>query len=362
MKFVESIIVNPFAIQNIVLIASFSVFIFLTLFRGVISSILLRLIQSLVFKKESLSKIKLKFFTSVKGVLSFFVAILAFYLLGKGIEFNLDGQFVFDAYFSIISLLVKFAIICLAYVLVDPIMEQFSGLKKKFGKTIFSWFVKVVKVLVAFMGLTIVLSYLGVSVVSLIASLGIVGMAVALGAQDMFKNIISGFVIISEKRFKMGDMVRLSDGTEGVVENIGFRSTAIRAFDKTLVYVSNSNLSEGVVVNYSLRPYRRILWNLGLEYGTSSKQLKQIRDKISKYIEKSGDFVNDEEIGYEVRIDSFQDSSINILVVCFANTADFSEWLRIKENLLLEIKEIVEEKVGADFAFPSQTLYVNNNK
>ncbi|MCT4552077.1 MAG: mechanosensitive ion channel family protein [Alphaproteobacteria bacterium] len=359
-EFIENIFLNPFTVENLVFISSILGFLFFILFKNVISSGLLRLLQLFFFKKENLAKIKLKFFTSVKSVLSFFVLVLAFYILGKGVEFKLMEKVSLSSYFSLLSLLFKFGAVWFAYVLVDPLMEQLNSLKKKLGKTIFSWFVKTVKVLVAFLGLTIVLSYMGISVVSLIASLGIVGMAVALGAQDMFKNIISGFIIISEKRFKIGDIVKLSDGTEGVVEKIGFRSTSIRAFDKTIIYVSNSNFSEGSVVNYSLRPYRRILWNLGLEYDTSSKDLKKIRDEISKYIEKSGSFVNNEELGYEVRIDSFQDSSINILVICFANTADFSQWLKIKEDLLLEIKEIVEERVGASFAFPSQTLYVNN--
>ena len=200
----------------------------------------------------------------------------------------------------------------------------------------------------------------GVKVSALIASLGIVGMAVALGAQDMFKNIISGVAIISEHRFSVGDIVKLEDiekPIEGVIENIGFRSTMVRKFDRTLVFVPNSTLADAAVINFSSRMYRRIEWSLHLEYRTSAEQLRYIVKEIKKYIYDSPDFVKPPEAIAQVKLDGFGDSSINILIYCFTNTNVWAEWLKIKEELVLKIKEIVEE-AGAGFAFPSSSVYI----
>ncbi len=175
-----------------------------------------------------------------------------------------------------------------------------------------------------------------------IAGLGLFGVAVALGAQDLFKNLISGIMILMEKRFTVGDVILVSGEVEGVVEQIGFRSTLVRRFDSTPVMVPNYKFAEQSVTNYTRRHHRRIRWLIGLEYRTSIDQLKNIRDEINNLIEKD---------------DNFADSSIDMLVQTFTVTNEWAEFLKIKENLAVKIIEIVENN-EAGFAFPSQSLYV----
>ena len=143
---------------------------------------------------------------------------------------------------------------------------------------------------------------------------------------------------------------------EGTVEDIGFRSTIVRRFDKAPVYVPNAKLADTAVTNFSSMTHRRIYWHIGVEYRTTIEQLREIRDRIEKYILENDDFARPGEVPTFVRIDRFSDSSIDIMLYCFTRSIIWGEWLEIKERLALKIKEIVEG-AGSSFAFPSRTLY-----
>ena len=199
----------------------------------------------------------------------------------------------------------------------------------------------------------------GIKVGPVIAGLGLFGIAVALGAQDLFKNLISGIMILMERRFTVGDIVLVSGEVEGVVEQIGFRSTLIRRFDSTPVMVPNYKFAEQSVTNHSRRHHRRIRWLIGLEYRTTVEQLKNIRDDIYDLVLNDTSFAKNENSNFFVRIDSFSDSSIDVLVQAFTVTNDWGEFLKIKENLAVKIIEIVD-KNSTGFAFPSQSLYVES--
>jgi len=219
------------------------------------------------------------------------------------------------------------------------------------------WLRKGIKFLIFFVGFATVLEIWGIKVAPLIASLGLFGVAVALGAQDMFKNLISGLTIIAEKRFQPGDWILVDGVVEGHVENIGFRSTQVRRFDKAPVHVPNSKLSDSAITNFTGMTHRRIYWKFGVLYSTTIEQLRQIRDEIEAYIFESEDFASPEDVSTFVRIDKFSDSSIDIMMYCFTNTTKWGEWLKAKEKLAYEVKNIVERS-GSGFAFPSRSLYV----
>ena len=158
--------------------------------------------------------------------------------------------------------------------------------------------------------------------VLLLAGLGLLGVAVALGAQDLFKNLISGILILLEKRFKNGDWIKVDNIVEGTVERIGFRSTLVRRFDSSPIMVPNFNFAENAVTNFSNMRNRRIYWTIGLEYRTTHEQLKNVRDKIEDYITSNNSFVKSTEEATFVRIEiSFQHSSIDLFEFdCFAAT------------------------------------------
>ncbi|NOZ41936.1 MAG: mechanosensitive ion channel family protein [Alphaproteobacteria bacterium] len=253
--------------------------------------------------------------------------------------------------------LITFNIFWGIFKLVEPLSQSFTSLRGLFTESIITWLIKSLRTLVFFLGAAAILEIWGIKVAALIAGLGLFGVAVALGAQDVFKNLIAGLFIIGEKRFHPGDWVLVEGIVEGTVENIGFRTTTIRRFDKAPVFVPNSSLSDNAVVNFSRMTHRRIYWKIGLVYDTSIEQLRTIRDRIEAYVLGNDDFAHPPEVLTFVRVDSFNDSSIDLMLYCFTRTIVWGEWLEIKETLALEIKHIVET-AGSSFAFPSQSLYL----
>lgn len=241
--------------------------------------------------------------------------------------------------------------------LLKPMSFFLRRLEKIFTSSMVDWLLKAIKVTFVFIGAATILEIWGIKIGPILAGLGLFGVAVALGAQDLFKNLISGILVIAEKRFNIGDWIRVDGVVEGTVESIGFRSTLVRRFDKAPVFVPNSKLSDHAVINFSSMTHRRIYWKIGVEYRTTVEQLRQIRDSIEQYILESEYFAKPAKVPMFVRIDKFSDSSIDIMIYCFTKTTEWGKWLEIKETLAYRIKEIVEE-AGSAFAFPSQSLYV----
>ena len=153
--------------------------------------------------------------------------------------------------------------------LVPPLSIILRQLEKYFTASMVAWLIKAINVALIFIGAATILEIWGVKIGPVIAGLGLFGVAVALGAQDLFKNLIAGILIIAEKRFNPGDWIKVDGVVEGTVENIGFRSTLIRQFDKAPVYVPNAKLSDNSLINYSLMTHRRIYWAIGVEYRTT---------------------------------------------------------------------------------------------
>ena len=241
--------------------------------------------------------------------------------------------------------------------MVEPMSFLLNRIERIFTSAMVSWLIKAIKLLIALIGLATILEIWGIQVAPIIAGLGLFGVAVALGAQDLFKNLIAGILILVEKRFSIGDWIRVDGVVEGTVESIGFRSTFIRRFDLAPVFVPNAQLSDVAVTNFSRVLHRRIYGNIGVEYSTSIEQLRKIRDEIEAYILSTGDFVPPERGTMFIRVDKFSDSSIDIMLYCFTETKRWGEWMVIKEDLAFAIKAIVEG-AGTGFAFPSRTLYV----
>ena len=168
-------------------------------------------------------------------------------------------------------------------------------------------------------------------------------------------------MILLEKRFHIGDVINVPGHTEGTVEHIGFRSTLIRKFDSTPITIPNYIFAEAPILNYSNRNNRRINWVIGLEYNSTLEQIKSFTETISNYIKDSSDFLVNDNFKSFVRLDKFNDSSIDILVICFTSTKDWDKYLEIKEELAMKIKDSVE-KIGLNFAFPSQSIYIEKSQ
>ncbi len=261
---------------------------------------------------------------------------------------------------TVIKALTLFVIFWALFNLVSIATKIFRKLERVLTPSLVEWLVKLVKFLVVLMGIASILELFGIDIGPILTGLGLFSVAVALGAKDLFQNIIAGISIIAESRFDIGDWVTVDGKVDGTVEFIGFRSTRIRRFDKAPVYVPNSALSDNCLINFSKMTHRRILWVIGVEYRTTTAQLKMIQERVMEYILNNDDFAKPPEVSTFMRVIQFGDSSIDFQLYAFTKTTVWLEWLKIREDLAYFIKKVVEEEAGASFAFPSQSIYVES--
>jgi len=221
------------------------------------------------------------------------------------------------------------------------------------------WLRKTAIVVVWAIAIAMMLDVWGVQIAPIIAGLGLFGVALALGAQDVFKNIFAGIFILSENRFQKGDRIRVGDSLHGIVDQIGFRSTKIRLFDTSPVFVPNADLSDAQLVNHQMMEVRRIDWTVNLIYNTSIDQLKKICSDIEDFLLNTKDFPADLERDNFVKVQQLGESSIDLKIICHTEAVGFLRFSEMKEELIFNIIESVT-KNGSDFAFPSRTVYLDN--
>ena len=200
----------------------------------------------------------------------------------------------------------------------------------------------------------VMLAYFGVDPTAALAGLGIGGIAVALAAQKTLENVIGGVSIIADKAVRVGDFVKLGE-TSGTVDYIGLRSTRIRTVDRTILTVPNGQIATVNVETLSVRDKFRFFHVLGLRYGTSSSQIRQVVEGIHAYLIRQPNVDSTEPI--RVRFIRLGVSSLDIEVAAYLLRPGWEEFLETQQQLLLEMIAIVE-RAGAALALPSQVLHL----
>ena len=332
------------------ILVGIGIFLIFLIFRGIMSKVIIKRLKSIA--KRTSNKLDDSVVAAMEGPARFLPIVVGFFIASYYMSFSEDNRMIVD---TINRTLITIFIFWVLHQIIEPISYILSGLDKVLTRELIGWIIKSLKVLIFILGLAAVLELWGIKIGPIIAGLGLLGVAVALGAQDLFKNLISGILVLVEKRFKIGDWILVEGIIEGIVEKIGFRSTAIRKFDKSIAIIPNFQFAENAVINISQTTNWIISWVINLQYDTTIEQLKTIRNEIEDYIKQNEDYKPD--LGYAVRIDKFADSSIDMYIRCFTKTDDWDEWLAVKERLAISIKQIVE-KNKASFAFPSQSIYV----
>jgi len=195
----------------------------------------------------------------------------------------------------------------------------------------------------------------GFNVAGLLAGLGVGGLAFALAAQDTVANWFGALMIYTDQPFKRGDWVKTPD-LEGVVEEIGLRSTRVRTFAKTLVSIPNSDIASGTVENYSAMPRRRVSFKMGLTYSTTPNLM---RETLAQFKQILREHEGVDQTFWMVAFDEFADSSLNILVYYFTTTTDWVEYMETKQEINLMFMDAMSA-VGVEAAFPSRSVYMES--
>ena len=259
---------------------------------------------------------------------------------------------------NLVKAMIAFTIFSALANSVAPIFQVFTS-TAVLTRSMTMWLERAARIIIWIIGLGIILDIFGIQIGPLVAGLGLFSVAVALGAQDLFKNLISGLLIIGENRFQPGDRIEVPGSLHGIVEDIGFRSTLIRMFDTAPMLVPNKDLSDVKVINHGNMVFRRISWHLNLIYSTTQEQLAKICDDITAFITSSEEFTNNPEQESFARTEELASSSIDIRVLCYTDPVGLTDFSKIKQNLIFEIIKIVRAN-GSEFAYPSTSVYVED--
>ena len=306
--------------------------------------------------KRTENKIDDQVIVALKGPIGFLFIIIGlhmfFIIIGQESQFTkrvLDSMLVYDIFWAILSIM-------------DASRGLFDFASSKFNTELAQemgdFMLKIIKVLIIGVGFGTILKVWGVDVTALIASLGLGGLAFALAAKDTASNLFGSFALLADKSIRRGEWIRVGE-IEGIVEDIGMRTTKIRSFEKSLITVPNQILANTPIENYSRRGIRRININIGVTYETTQEQLSNIVESTEGMLRSHTNIAQDELL--IVNFESFGDSSLNIFVYCFAKSSEWEEYLNIRQDIHLQIMKIVQDN-GSDFAFPSRTLYMQGSE
>ncbi|MCM8831381.1 MAG: mechanosensitive ion channel family protein [Candidatus Omnitrophica bacterium] len=215
-------------------------------------------------------------------------------------------------------------------------------------KTILS----IAKVILWGVGIIFILDNLGFKISTVLAGLGIGGVAIALAAQAILADLFSYFVIFFDKPFEVGDFIVIGEFA-GTIEQIGIKTTRLRSLSGEQLIFSNTDLTNSRVRNYKRMDRRRVVFKICVTYQTPEDKLKQIPQIIKNIIENTKDTLFD-----RTHFSAFGDFSLIFEVVYFVLSPDYKKYMDVQEEINLAIKRNFE-KLGIEFAYPTQKLYIN---
>ncbi|WP_069638164.1 mechanosensitive ion channel family protein [Campylobacter pinnipediorum] len=265
-------------------------------------------------------------------------------------------------------------------------MFVISEIAKKSGrKEVVNLIIKIVNFIIIIIALLLVLSRLGFDISAIIASLGIGGLAVAFAAKDIIANFFASVMLLFDNSFSQDDFI-VCGNIEGTIVEIGLRKTTIRSFDNALISVPNSTLTNEPIINWSRRKIGRIInITIGLTYDSAPDSLKKciadIKDMLAVHPDISredngGSLSSNSHLRFRknivsidelagcksdiyVALNTLNSSSIDIAIICYTKAVGKLEYMKVREDVIFKIMDIVANN-GLDFAFPSQSLYFQN--
>lgn len=246
-----------------------------------------------------------------------------------------------------------------AHKVIEFMAQQFTvratTTETKFDDILVPLLTKTAFVIVYLLGGLLVANSLTIDVTGIIAGLGIGGLAFAFAAKDMLANFFGSIMLVLDRPFDIGDVITAGE-IEGVVDEVGFRSTRIRTFNDSLITVSNGELMNRPIDNKGKRRFRRLVTDLGLEYDTPAEKIEGFCEGIRQLI---GSYKWTRKDNFHVYFSNFGPCSLDIKMVVYWETSDYSRELAEKHRLLIDILRLAKE-MDVAFAFPTQTVHMFN--
>ena len=278
-------------------------------------------------------------------IIGYWIAIHYIYIENEGVMNFLEAVASIAAVLTLTSITPR-VFDALVTEVVQPMVEKTEGGADNYILPIIS---KAVKGIIWTFGIIIGLDNIGFDITAMIAGLGIGGLALALAAQDSVKNIFAGIMIFLDKPFKIKDRIQI-EGFDGVVEEVGLRSTRIRTLDGRIVTIPNSTFTDNSVVNVTSQPALKIVLNLGLTYDTDEVGMQKGVDILRQIVADNSDILEEDcSAGFK----DFGDFSLGILFIYYVKPE--AHWLDSQNTISKEVLARFTA-AGLDFAFPTQTL------
>jgi len=333
------------------ILAAFLVLVFFLILRKYFTKLVMRLLTYAAGKTKNtiddmiIEELEgpLRLFFVVIGLRIFFQLI---FVTGGIIDRILDAAMIYVFFWVLYSITPA----------IRELLDHYSRVNDHLSYELSRFLVRVVRILIVLFGMMAILYSFGINVTAFFASLGIGGLALALAAKDTAANLFGSIALLIDQSVKIGEWIKVN-GIEGVVEDIGMRTTKIRTFEKSLIAVPNSIVASNPIENYSRRGIRRIKMFIGLTYDTPRETITAILTQLRHMLDTHPGIAQDATKLVYFR--DFNPSDLGIMIYTFAARSEWQSYLEIREDINLQIMKIVEAN-GASFAFPSQSLYVES--
>ena len=330
------------------------------IFKKLISKYLSNILYKVIGKKDNNVGID-KFDELLTKPIGFFIVLCFIYFGASYVSYPSFIDENFQSIFSkIFSLFLIYAIYKIFVKVIDYIglilKQRAAETENKMDDQLIPFAIEIGRILVVIFALFFILgNVFDINITALATGLGIGGIAIAMASKESLENLLGSFTIFFDRPFTVGDVVKVGTVT-GLVEKVGFRSTRIKTFDKSVVTVPNKKMIDAELDNLGLRPVRRVKFHIGLTYDTSTEQIKNIVSDIQEMI-NSHEKTNEEG---KVRFQEFGASSLDIMILYYVNSPKWEDLIDVKEDVNYKIMDIVK-KHNSDFAFPSTSVYLQQN-
>ncbi len=259
--------------------------------------------------------------------------------------------------FLLIKILAPLAGIVILYSVVDILGDymKFKALETRstLDDQVVPIIRKTLKGFIIVIGVLFILQNLNFNITALLAGLSIGGLAIALAAQQTLKDFLGSLMIFIDQPFKVGDYI-ISNEVEGIVEAVGFRSSRIRTFERSLIVIPNGKLSDMAIDNMGMRYQRRLYANTAITYDTPPALIETFREGVEKIV-LDHPMINNNE--YHIRFNEMGGHYLNIMIWAYFDTQVWDEELKYREEIYLQIMRLAES-LGVRFAFPTSTIHV----
>lgn len=258
--------------------------------------------------------------------------------------------------YNIIDTLVILTVLWLAFRVIDVLISAFSESYSIKGEVRYNqllpFFRDLAKIIALAGAIVFVIIAWGKDPTVMLAGLGIGGLAIGFAAKDTIANIFGSVTIFADRPFDVGDWVVIGND-EGIVEEIGFRTTKVRTFEKTLITIPNSVIANTAVNNFSKRPGRRVKQRIGILYETPIEKIEAVVNGIRRILGENQQVDNESIV---VNFEDFADSSLTIFVYYFTSTSVWADYLQVRQDVNFKIMRLFES-MGVEFAYPTRTLW-----